>query len=82
MTDWWLIVSTPDGPHVWPLGDVDAVGVERAAARARALVGFPDGDGWVRNRTSQWCVQCSPGEPHPSLMERATVHDAAELEGG
>lgn len=80
MTDWWLIVSTPDGRHVWQLGDVDAAGVERAAAAARALVGFPAGDEWIRNRTSPWCVQCSAGEPHESLMARATVHDAAELE--
>lgn len=75
MTDWWLILSTPDGPHVWPLGDADAAEVQRAVAKARELVGFPEGDEWVRDRTSPWSVQCSDGEPHESLMARATVHE-------
>lgn len=75
----WLIVHTPDGPHVWNLGEPDDATREDLILRAKVAVGFPAGDQWLAD-LQRWNCMLSGGEPHPKLTARATVHTLAELD--
>lgn len=75
--DWWLIVSTPDGQHVWCIGDLQRPDLGHLVAAARLQVGYPAGDGIP---SDDWCLHAAPGEPHPTLLESARVGDVRDLE--
>ncbi|MDP9799340.1 hypothetical protein J2S43_007852 [Catenuloplanes nepalensis] len=69
---WWAIVATPEGLHAFELGDVTAEEVSARLATIRAELAVPED--WYLDEARRWDVQVSPGDPHPSLLERATVH--------
>jgi len=73
---WWLIVNTPDGVHCWPVGDT---GHDVKVLAARMLVGCPNGTEVILDG-SPWDVQLTYDRPHESLLARATVHTAEELD--
>lgn len=68
---WYLILVTPTGTHVYPVPADDA-GRAAAIAAARRVHEVPALD------TPGWDVSLSLGEPHPSLLARpgVTRHDA------
>lgn len=76
--DWWLIIHTPAGPHLWHVGEADNTRQEDLAMRARVSTGFPQGDSWIES--DSWRVAFTLGEPHPKLIARSTVHKLAELD--
>lgn len=78
--DWWLIVKRDNAIHCWHLGDSDPQRTADAIERARTLLGFPPGDGWVDAAERRNSVQLTPGEPHPSVMATATVHQMSDLD--
>lgn len=72
-----IFIKTPPGAyHVFklPLDLVPEAEAEFAAAvvRARAEVGCPDD--WY-DLGLGWDVATSSGEPHHTMLERATLHD-------
>lgn len=74
----YLIVTTPDGRHVYPIGIYpppdDTAGQTRVAAHVTAAVAAHQlPDGWVD--TDGWDLLITHGEPHPSLAAVATRHD-------
>lgn len=75
---WWLILHTPDGPHVWDLGDPDDTTRGELVERARTLIGFPVAESWLSDY-EHWHPMLSYGDPHPTLLAKATVHDVADL---
>lgn len=48
--------------------------------RARASVGFPPGDRWAHEGEPGVQVMLTLGEPHKTLMARATAHALSELD--
>lgn len=75
----WLIAHTPHGVRCWDLGvdelpdDVDAL-----VAAAGLTVGLPADGPWV-DTAGEWDLSLTVGQPHQTLLERATVADAAAL---
>lgn len=78
MSDWWMIMHTPAGCNLWPVGEADNQRQEDLAMRARTLIGFPQGDEWITS--DSWRIAFTPGEPHPKLVARSTVHKLADLD--
>lgn len=76
--DWWLIVQTPSGLHLWNLGRPADEQRDDLILRARTHIGFPAGDALLPG-AGNWDLALSPGEPHGTLLHRATVHDLADL---
>jgi hypothetical protein len=77
MNEWWLIIHAPGGPWCWPLGG-DQSERERLVAAGRVLAGFPADEAWVDD-DSKRAVMVSLGEPHQTLIARATVGTLADL---
>lgn len=78
--EWWLIVRLGGVPHCWQVGELgDDTSTRDLIDRARVVVGFPAGDGWVADGRGD-TVQLTCGEPHPQLMAQATVHRLSELD--
>jgi hypothetical protein len=77
MNEWWLIIHAPGGPWCWPLGG-DQSERDRLVAAGRVLAGFPADEAWVDD-DSKLAVMVSLGEPHPTLIARATVGTLADL---
>lgn len=78
MSQWLIIHKGPDW-HVWPLGDdLTDDELQDLIMRARCAVEFPDGDDWVKD-IAQTTIQVTHGEPHPTMLARATVHDRGDL---
>lgn len=77
----WLIIHTPDGVFVWPVWEDDAEPDASLIDAARVLVGYPADDIPVRTDTDTdgYDIQLAPGEPHASLLARATVGSVADL---
>jgi hypothetical protein len=75
---WWLIIKTPQAVHCWNIGNPDDLGRDDLLDRARVASGFPASDDWISNG-SGYDLQITYGEPHPSLLERATVGTVADL---
>lgn len=80
---WTIIARTPEETHVY-LTDLVADdttdparpsawdgGAEAALVRVKDDLSFPED--WVS--TPGWDLSLSPGRPHDSVMESATVHD-------
>jgi hypothetical protein len=79
MPETWLIIHMLDGSvHVWDLGEIDPTDLEAASVAARTAVGFQADDQWP-HEDGPAAVMVSYGEPHHTLMERATVHHRSEL---
>jgi hypothetical protein len=79
-TDGWLVVKVGGAPHCWPVGDTsDGARVREVIDRARVLVGFPAGDGWLADPARN-TVQLTCGQPHEQLMAQATVHRLSDLD--
>lgn len=77
--DWWLILRHGGVPHCWPVGDTtDEARIRDVIDRARALVGFPAGDGWIADPRLD--VVLTNGQPHDKLMATATVHQLSDLD--
>ena len=74
----WLTVRTPDGCYAWPVDD-DPGRRDDQVHRARVLLGFPHGPGWILDRTSGWDIRIAPGQPHQQVG--AEVRDVSELGG-
>jgi hypothetical protein len=64
------LARTKGDPELSYSDAVSEILSERAAAH-RAELGFPVNGRWVQREG--WDSQISDGEPHPSLLERATV---------
>jgi hypothetical protein len=77
MTHWWLIIRTPDGMHIYELGEVDGEDLSAAIMARAAEVGVPDD--WYARPEEGWELSLTAGEPHPSVMEQATT--VTRLEG-
>lgn len=79
--DWWLIAVTPDGTHVWNLGPhaqpgdpgYDPDGDHPLRSSIDAALGEVDAPADAAT-VDGWDVSVVYGEPHPSLLARATVH--------
>jgi hypothetical protein len=67
---WWLIVHTPTGVHCHELGALDDQA--RDARIGEITASLPVPEDWLS--LAGWQVLTSPGQPHPSLLQRATVH--------
>jgi hypothetical protein len=65
---WWHVARTPDGVWVDELGPASDDLPGRVGA-IQAELGFPDD--WVA--VPGWDSRLAPGEPHPSLLDGATV---------
>lgn len=76
--NWWIVVRTPDGISAWEIGDPGPDTVTDLVMRARALTGFPHGDGWAMNPVRDWDLALTE-EPHPDLGARLRPLD--ELTG-
>lgn len=74
----WLILGTPDGPRLWPVGDTMPADIEALINAARVITGFPATDSWIQEGPP-WDVQIASGDPHPDLMAQATVGTVEEL---
>jgi len=74
----WLIIRTPGGVQCWDLGHPTDVERELLVNAARVAVDFPAHDEWAHDG-SPWDVQVTFGQPHPSLLARATVGSVADL---
>ena len=74
----WLIIGTPSGIRCWDLGEPDDDERATLVEAARVLMDFPAHDEWVLTQTP-FDVQLTEGEPHPTLLERATVGTVDEL---
>lgn len=75
MDDWYLILRTPgDGVHVYPIAD-DSPGSaalrDAQLAAASSIHSVPND--WVN--VSGWDMSVTQGEPHPSLLATANVHE-------
>lgn len=78
--DWWLIIRRDGVPHCWLVGDTsDETRTRDIIDRARVLLGFPVGDGWVSDPSLD--VALTGGAPHERLMAVATVHQLSDLDG-
>lgn len=66
-----LAVTYGNEVHLWQIGNPTPDELYELAARARITVAVPAG--------ADHRVHVSPGEPHPHLLARATVHNVADL---
>ena len=71
MNDWWLIIRTPEGLHLYQLGDVDGEAQAEAVELRAEQHSVPD-DWWSR-KNEGWDRSLGTGEPHPSLLAQATT---------
>lgn len=76
--DRWLIVHTPDGPLCWNLGSPTDDELEPLINAARLAAGVPANEDWIQDG-SGFAVMLTRGEPHDTLLARATVSPVAEL---
>lgn len=79
MICWWLIIHYAGAVHCWPVGEPDDTERDEIIIRARVSVNYPTGNSWAQSDDPGTQVMLTCGEPHPSLLERATVHDITEL---
>lgn len=73
VTDEWLILHSPDASWVWRFGQPGDEERNHLIGAARVLTGFPAHDDWISDG-SGWSLTLTDGEPHHSLMARATVN--------
>lgn len=73
--DWWLIITADGAVHAYRLGDPDDDTRHNLVERANIAHNIPHG--WLNQ--PGWDVQLTDGQPHPSLLARATVHSPVEL---
>ncbi len=71
--NWYAIVVTPTGTHVYPMPDPESPAVAVVLAAACRAHSVPDND----VATPDWDVSLTQGEPHPRLLARPDVtrHD-------
>lgn len=74
--NWWLIIRTPDGVHAWPVWEEHGESDETLINAARVSAGFPAHDQWGNDGFD---IQLTLGDPHPTLLERATVGTVEDL---
>lgn len=82
---WFLIIHHGDAVHCWDIGDHPPTPEGEAERdelimRARHSVGFPVGDRWAHEGNPRVQVMLTQGEPHPTLLARATVHRLSDLD--
>lgn len=75
----WLIVHTPRGPRVWPIGDPPPERLDELVLAARDLAGVAAGSDWVRQGAG-FDLLVTEGIPHKDLMATAIEGTLGELE--
>lgn len=78
MDDEWLIIHTPGGVYCWDLGAPADDEREDLVNRARVLASVPAQDVWPGDGTG-YVIMLSYGEPHATLLARATVGTVGDL---
>ncbi len=76
--DEWLVIRHSDQVWVWNLGPADNDARYDLVARARVASGYPVDLDWFSD-PSLAQITVSPGRPHQTLLDRATVGTLAEL---
>lgn len=76
--DQWLIIHLHE--KVWVANLAEETDVDSLVDAARVLAGFPSTDDWWQDPTDM-SVILTMGEPHPTLMARATVLTVEQLRG-
>ncbi|MES2211024.1 MAG: hypothetical protein V4515_12730 [Chloroflexota bacterium] len=76
--DEWLVIRHGGGTWAWNLGPADDEARYDLVARARVACGYPTGLDWFAD-PEQAQITVSPGEPHQTLLARATVGTLADL---
>lgn len=60
-------------------GEAQALATGEIVGRIRAELGFPEGFAGTPNDV--WASHIAPGEPHPSLLDRAVLHGIEDIPG-
>lgn len=77
-SDEWLVIRHSDQTWAWNLGPANHAARYDLVMRARVACGYPIGLDWVPD-PSLGQITVSPGEPHQTLLDQATVGTLADL---